>query len=62
MEPAFAGPHHLCAPIVDRVERLPVPQRQALRTAFGVGPGSARERFLVALAVLGLRCWSCHGA
>src|SRR5215216_3272201 len=54
MELAFAGLHRLCAPILDRVERLPVPQREALRTAFGVSPESAPERFLVCLAVLGL--------
>jgi DNA-binding CsgD family transcriptional regulator len=54
MELAFAGLHRLCAPILDGVERLPVPQREALRTAFGVSPGSAPDRFLVCLAVLGL--------
>jgi DNA-binding CsgD family transcriptional regulator len=54
MELAFAGLHHLCAPILDRVERLPMPQREALRTAFGVSPGSAPEPFLLGLAVLGL--------
>ena len=34
--------------------RLPAPQRDALRTAFGLSAGSAPDRFLVALAVLGL--------
>jgi DNA-binding CsgD family transcriptional regulator len=51
---AFAGLHQLCAPMLDRLERLPAPQRDALRTAFGISPGSAPDRFLVALAVLGL--------
>jgi DNA-binding CsgD family transcriptional regulator/tetratricopeptide (TPR) repeat protein len=54
MELAFAGLHQLCAPMLDRLERLPVPQRDALRTAFGLSPGQAPDRFLVALAVLTL--------
>jgi hypothetical protein len=54
MELAFAGLHQLCAPMLDRLERLPVPQRDALRTALGVGAGPAPDRFFVALAVLGL--------
>ena len=31
MELAFAGLHQLCAPMLDRLERLPAPQRDALR-------------------------------
>jgi DNA-binding CsgD family transcriptional regulator len=54
MELAFAGLHQLCAPIVDHLGRLPEPQRDALRTAFGLSPGPRPERFLVGLAVLGL--------
>jgi DNA-binding CsgD family transcriptional regulator len=54
MELAFAALHQLCAPMLDRLERLPAPQRDALRTAFGVSPGPAPDRFLVALAVLTL--------
>jgi DNA-binding CsgD family transcriptional regulator len=54
MELAFAGLHQLCAPMLDRLDQLPAPQRDALRTAFGVGPGSAPDRFFVALAVLSL--------
>src|SRR4030088_2137199 len=54
MELAFAGLHLLLAPMLDRVERLPVPQRDALRTALGVSPGSAPDRFLLSLAVLSL--------
>jgi DNA-binding CsgD family transcriptional regulator len=54
MELAFAGLHHLLAPMLDRLERLPPPQRDALRTAFGVSTGPAPDRFFVALAVLGL--------
>ena len=54
MELAFAGLHQLLAPMLDRLERLPGPQRDALQTVFGVGPGSAPDRFFVALAVLSL--------
>jgi DNA-binding CsgD family transcriptional regulator/tetratricopeptide (TPR) repeat protein len=54
MELVFAGLHQLCAPILDRAEQLPVPQREALRTAFGLSVGPAPDRFLVGLAVLGL--------
>jgi DNA-binding CsgD family transcriptional regulator len=54
MELAFAGMQQLCAPMLDHLERLPVPQRDALRTAFGLSPGLAPDRFLVALAVLSL--------
>src|SRR5438445_13471357 len=54
MELAFAGLHQLLARMLDRLERLPVPQRDALRTAFGVSPGPAPDRFLVSLAVLSL--------
>jgi DNA-binding CsgD family transcriptional regulator len=54
MELAFAGLHQLCAPFLDRVERLPDPQRAALDTALGLRQGGAPDRFAVGLAVLGL--------
>jgi DNA-binding CsgD family transcriptional regulator len=54
MELAFAGLHQLCAPLLDRLDRLPDPQRSALATAFGLQSGDAPERFLVGLAVLSL--------
>ena len=54
MELAFAGLHQLCAPLLNRAERLPVPQRDALRTAFGLAPGPPPDRFFVGLAVLSL--------
>jgi DNA-binding CsgD family transcriptional regulator len=54
MELAYAGLHQLCGSMLDRLERLPAPQRAALRAAFGLSAGPAPERFLVALAVLGL--------
>src|SRR2546421_3311301 len=54
MELAFAGLEQLCAPMLDRLERLPPPQRDALRTAFGLSAGDPPDRFLVGLAVLSL--------
>jgi hypothetical protein len=54
MELPFAGLHALCAPLLDRVDRLPAPQRGALSTAFGLSDGPPPERFLVGLAVLSL--------
>src|SRR3954465_14650556 len=54
MELAYAGVHQLLTPMLDRVQRLPGPQRQALRTAFGLSSGPAPDRFLVGLATLSL--------
>jgi DNA-binding CsgD family transcriptional regulator len=54
MELAFAALHQLCAPVLDRVERLPVPQRNALLITFGLRAGPVPDRFLVGLAVLSL--------
>src|SRR5215468_2730319 len=54
MELAFAGVHQLCAPLLDRLEGLPGPQRDALGVAFGLREGGAPDRFLVGLAVLTL--------
>jgi DNA-binding CsgD family transcriptional regulator len=54
MELAFAGLHQLCAPMLDRLDGLPGPQRNALRAASGMHDGDAPDRFLVALAVLTL--------
>ena len=54
MELPFAGIHRLCASMLGALEVLPKPQRDALSVALGVSPGSAPDRFLVALAVLNL--------
>src|SRR5580693_9409922 len=56
MELAYAGLHQLCAPLLDRLGSLAEPQRRGLSVAFGLesGDGDAPDRFLVALAVLGL--------
>jgi DNA-binding CsgD family transcriptional regulator len=54
MELAFAGLHQLLAPVLEHLDKLPGPQREALRTAFGLSVGPVPDRFLVGLAVLGL--------
>ena len=54
MELPFAGLHQLCAPLLDRLERLPSPQREALATAFGLSSGAQPDRFFIGLAVLSL--------
>src|SRR4051794_7181631 len=56
MELAYASFHQLCAPMLDHLERLPGPQRDALRIVFGLSAGPAPDRFLVGLAVLSLLC------
>jgi len=61
MELAFAGLHQLCAPLLDRLERLPAPQRDALGIAFGLRGGGAPDRFLVGLAVLTLLSEAAEG-
>jgi DNA-binding CsgD family transcriptional regulator len=54
MELPFASLHQLCAPLLDTVEQLPPPQRDALEVAFGRAAGPPPDRFLVGLAVLTL--------
>src|SRR4051812_16181453 len=54
MELPYAGLHQLCAPMLERLDTLPEPQRAALRVALGLSSGPAPERFLVALAALSL--------
>ena len=54
MELPFAGLHQLCITMLERLERLPGPQRDALATAFGLAAGGTTDRFLVSLAALAL--------
>ena len=54
MELAYASLHQLCASLLDRLDRLPAPQRRALEIAYGLSAGGAPDRFLVGLAVLSL--------
>jgi DNA-binding CsgD family transcriptional regulator len=54
VELAFAALHQLCAPVLDGLDRLPGPQRDALAMTFGLQGGPAPDRFLVSLATLNL--------
>ncbi|WP_369226978.1 AAA family ATPase [Streptomyces sp. R39] len=54
MELPYASLHQLCAPFLPELDRLPEPQRDALRVAFGMAAGDPPDRFLVGLAVLTL--------
>ena len=54
MELPFAALQQLCAPMLDGLERLPDPQRDALSVAFGLRAGAAPDRYLVGLAALSL--------
>ena len=60
MELAFAGLQQLCAPLLDHLDELPEPQREALNVAFGRGVGETPDRFLVGLAVLSLMAAAAH--
>jgi DNA-binding CsgD family transcriptional regulator len=53
-ELAYASLHQLCAPILNRMEALPAPQREALEMVFGLSSAAAPDRFLVGLGVLSL--------
>src|SRR6202140_3499629 len=54
MELDYAALQRLCSPILEFIERLPDPQRDALGVAFGLSAGQPPSPFLVGLAVLGL--------
>jgi DNA-binding CsgD family transcriptional regulator len=54
MELDYAALQQLCSPLLEFVERLPDPQRDAIGVAFGLSAGQAPSPFLVGLAVLGL--------
>jgi predicted ATPase len=54
MELAFAGLQQLCKPLLDHLDRLPGPQRDALATAFGLSAGPARTGSWSAWP-----CWAC---
>ena len=53
MELAFASLHQLCAPMLDRLGRLPAPQREALEIVFGMSAGARRTG-----SSSGWRCWA----
>ena len=50
----YAALHQLCTPILEFIDRLPDPQRNALGVAFGLNTGPAPSPLPVGLAVLGL--------
>ncbi|WP_354637383.1 ATP-binding protein [Kitasatospora camelliae] len=50
----FAALHQLLRPALDRLDQLPGPQADALRTAFGLAAPTGQDRFLTGLAVLTL--------
>ena len=54
MDLGFAGLHQLLGPLLDGLDRLPGPQRAALRLVFGLSEGPPPDRFLVGLATLTL--------
>jgi len=54
MELSFAAVHQLLRPVLPALDELPVPQRTALRVAFGMSEGGPPDRFLAGLAALGL--------
>ncbi|MHA3703911.1 AAA family ATPase, partial [Jatrophihabitans sp. YIM 134969] len=53
-ELAFAAVHHLLGEDTDAIDRLPGPQRTAVRTALGLDDGAVTEVFNVALGVVRL--------
>jgi DNA-binding CsgD family transcriptional regulator len=50
----YAALHRFLLPFRGQLERLPTPQRDALRSTFGLVAGPPTDRFLVALGVLTL--------
>ena len=51
---AFGAVHQVCRPLLGQLEDLPAPQRDALRTTFGLSQGPPPDRFLI-----GLASWAC---
>ena len=54
VELPFGCLHLLIRPLLDHLDRIPAPQRDALGTAFGMVSGDTPDRFMVGLAVLSL--------
>ncbi|MCV7377918.1 transcriptional regulator [Mycobacterium alsense] len=54
LELTYAGIQLLCAPLLGHIDRLPDPQRKALRVALGLRDGAAPDPLRVGLAVLSL--------
>ena len=60
MELPYSGLHELCSPILDGLDSLPEPQQLALGIALGLQAGQSPDKFLVALAALGLLGAACE--
>jgi DNA-binding CsgD family transcriptional regulator len=58
----FAGLHQLLRPCLGLVDRLPAPQRAALRGAFGLSFHPVRSPYLVSLGLLSILAEACDGA
>ncbi len=56
LELPFASLHQMCGPLLEYLERIPSPQREALEVVFGLRSGAAPDLFMVGLAVLSLLC------
>lgn len=54
MEIPWAAAHQLCSPMIDHLDGLPPPQRDAISNAFGLSAVQPADAFLVGLGVLGL--------
>jgi len=54
VELPYSALHQLCAPLLNHLDRLPSPQRDALATVFGLAAGPVPDRLMVGLATLTL--------
>jgi hypothetical protein len=52
MELAYSSLHQLCAGMSDRLDGLPVPQRDALETVFGLSTGGVGQTQALDIATL----------
>ena len=50
----YAGLHQMLRPLLRHLDRLPIRQREALESAFGLAGGSSPDKLLVSVATLGL--------
>ena len=53
-ELGYAALHRLLTPILKRIDKLPEPQRVAMKAAFGLGPRASTDRFMIGLATVTL--------